>query len=181
MEKRGLLMPAFLCLPEVNEILKSLNHPMQILPATKSDLSSIIPLWKKFMDDSAVWEETFQPSPDWEQHITSHLEKLLENERAQVLVAKEEDLIVGYAIIQITNNVPVFKQFDRGFITDLCVQENHRNKGIGKKMLQEIFAWFKSKGINRVELMALENNVLGRKFWKRMRFEEYMHRMYTRI
>ncbi len=154
---------------------------MEILCAIKSDIPSIIPIWKKLMDDSSAWEETFEPNPDWEQHITSHLEKLLENERAQILIAKEKDVIIAYAIIQITNNIPVFKQFDRGYITDLCVQENHRSKGIGEKLLKEIFAWFKSKGITRVELTALEKNVLGRKFWKRMKFEEYMHRMYTRI
>lgn len=152
---------------------------MQIIPATKSDIPAILPLWKKLMEDGG--DETFQLNKDWKKHITAHIGKLLENDRAKILVAKERDVIIGYAIINIINNIPSFKQLDRGFITDLCVHEDHRSKGIGEKMLKEIFAWFKSKGIERVELFALEKNARGRKFWKRVGFEDYMHRMVVKI
>lgn len=104
---------------------------MQIQEATKNDIPGILPLWKNLMDMSG--DITFKPSTKWKKHITAHLEKLLIDERAKIFVAKEHGHIIGYAILQITNNVPVFKQFDRGFITDLCVQEDYRNQVSVKK------------------------------------------------
>lgn len=156
-------------------------NEIKIPPATKNDIPAILPIWKKLMDEGGTQDETFGTSKDWKKHITAHLEKLLKDERARILVVKKGKKIIGYAILQITNNVPVFKQFDRGFITDLCIHEDYRRQGIGEKLLLEAFAWYRSLGIKRVELAALEKNVLGRKFWKHMGFQDFIHKMYIRI
>lgn len=47
----------------------------------------------------------------------------------------------------------------------VCVSENFRKKGIATKMAEAALNALKKEGINKVNLMAFENNVMGNRFW----------------
>ena len=60
----------------------------------------------------------------------------------------------------------------RGYIYHTAVAENHRQKGIGRKMVDRVIDALKKEGINKVALVVYENNSLGNSFWQELGFEK---------
>ena len=60
------------------------------------------------------------------------LQRLLKNPDRPILAAEEDGKMVGYAfcILQVTKNDPVLCDRRVLYIDDLCVDENHRGRGI---------------------------------------------------
>ena len=50
----------------------------------------------------------------------------------------------------------------------VCVSEEYRMHGIGKKMVQFCCEQLKKEGINKVNLLAFITNEVGNKFWQKM-------------
>ena len=48
----------------------------------------------------------------------------------------------------------------------MCVDVNHRMKGIGKAMVVFTMEALKKEGINKVSLIAFTQNDIGNAFWK---------------
>lgn len=56
----------------------------------------------------------------------------------------------------------------RGCLYHVCVSENHRRHGIGKKMVVHCMEKLKNEGINKVSLIAFTQNDIGNAFWNCM-------------
>ncbi|TET46362.1 GNAT family N-acetyltransferase [candidate division TA06 bacterium] len=55
----------------------------------------------------------------------------------------------------------MFELQSYGEIIDVAVKSTHRRKGIGTKMVSRIYEWFKSRGVNRIELRVAEGNEIS--------------------
>ncbi|MGZ7070590.1 MAG: GNAT family N-acetyltransferase, partial [Methanobacterium sp.] len=60
-----------------------------------------------------------------------------------------------------------------GLILELSVTQEHRNKGIGEKLLAEIEKYFKNKDILRTECMVSCFNEVSRGFWSKNGYKPY--------
>lgn len=56
----------------------------------------------------------------------------------------------------------------RGCLYHVCVHENYRKHGIGKRMVEACLAALKKEQISRVNLIAFRNNEIGNQFWNGM-------------
>jgi ribosomal protein S18 acetylase RimI-like enzyme len=54
----------------------------------------------------------------------------------------------------------------RGHIYHLMVKQEHRKKGLGKKLLEKTEKALKKEGIRKIILVAFKKNKAGNKFWK---------------
>jgi ribosomal protein S18 acetylase RimI-like enzyme len=54
----------------------------------------------------------------------------------------------------------------RGHIYHLTVKDEHRKKGLGKKLLDKVERSLKKEGIRKVFLVAFKTNKIGNKFWE---------------
>lgn len=93
----------------------------------------------------------------------------------QILVAVVDGDVVAYSISRIGKYPPVFELQSYGEIIDVAVRSSHRRNGIGTEILGKIYEWFKSRGMNRVELRVAAKNQIGYSFWKKHGFEDYIH------
>ena len=59
-----------------------------------------------------------------------------------------------------------------GYIADLFVIEEYRRKGVGSELVEQAMGWFKSMGLNAVELYVLGENEPGCGFWKSKGFSD---------
>ena len=59
----------------------------------------------------------------------------------------------------------------RGLIYHLMVKPEYRNKGVGKKLLENVEKRFKKDGIRRIYLLVIKKNKIGNKFWGNNEYE----------
>jgi ribosomal protein S18 acetylase RimI-like enzyme len=83
----------------------------------------------------------------------------LEKNKNTCFVAETDNEIVG--------TIMAGNDGRRGHIYHLTVKEGHRNKGIGKKLLEKVEAALKKEGIRKIFLVAFTENKKGNEFWEK--------------
>ncbi|MEM2178692.1 MAG: ribosomal protein S18-alanine N-acetyltransferase [Candidatus Methanomethylicaceae archaeon] len=80
------------------------------------------------------------------------------------LIAKINDHIVGYIIGIIEKNI--------GTIVSIAVKKDYRKKGIGKKLLDSIIEYFKSRNVSLVNLQVRIDNYEAISFYEKNGFKK---------
>jgi ribosomal protein S18 acetylase RimI-like enzyme len=151
---------------------------MRILPAAESHIPEIVEIWKEFMDYHSDIDPYFARNEEGHSKFEEWLKELMKSDTALVLVALDRGMVLAYSLSQINQRPPLFDKVDYGYIYDLAVKSEYRRKGIGEKMVDEILGWFKSRWIDRIELMVLSKNHAAFSFWNKQGFEVFLNRMY---
>lgn len=97
------------------------------------------------------------------------LEALLQEENRPVLVAVEEENVLGYAfcIRKGVKDHPVLADQEELYVDDLCVEENLRGKGVGTKLYEAVVALAKELGVCRVTLNVWAFNEKALAFYEK--------------
>ncbi len=154
---------------------------VEIIKAEEKRLPEILDVWKEFMDFHGDLNPLFIRREDGHLNFERYLLEKMNSDDALVLVAIEDEHVVGYSLAMIANYPPVFKVEKYGMISDMAITQKHRRKGIGEKLLQKNIDWFRSKQIYRVELNVAVNNPVGYPFWQKQGFRAYLHRLHLDI
>lgn len=152
---------------------------IELVHAEERHLSAIGKLWWEFMlfhRDIDAWFTPREGSiPSF---LENHVKRFMSSDKGLVLIAMENEEVVGYSLSEVQGPSPAMKQEKWGYIDQMAVTERYRRRGIGEKMLGEIMAWFKSKGVDRVELELTARNFVSYNFWHKHGFKDYTHRLY---
>jgi GNAT superfamily N-acetyltransferase len=89
------------------------------------------------------------------------------DDRGAVLVADDNDTIVGFATVYLDIVSVRFGQ--RAWVEDLAVAPNRRSSGIGKALLDAAKSWARDHGAARLELESGPARVDAHRFYKRER------------
>ncbi|MEM2546825.1 MAG: ribosomal protein S18-alanine N-acetyltransferase [Candidatus Bathyarchaeia archaeon] len=94
--------------------------------------------------------------------------QLLQCNNTISLVAKEDGKIVGFVIgmLSVGDNVTV------GHVLTIDVSINHRRKGVGIKLLQEIEKIFKNKQAGLCRLEVREDNVAALNLYRKLGYKK---------
>jgi|GEM_PF-4585317 len=98
------------------------------------------------------------------------LEWILADDHA-LFVVKDGETAVGYLLAEITLFPMEYEMRKRGLIAGLYVERRFRREGLGRKMLQQAYAWFDKHGVTIIELVDRYGNDVGRSFWASEGFE----------
>ena len=152
---------------------------MKVVRAEEHHIPDIGRLWGEFMlfhgDIEPWWAPREGSIPGFQER---HVGRFMQSENSLVLVALENGKVIGYSLAEVRGPSPGTKQDKWGFIDSLAVTAGYRRKGVGQKMLSEILAWFKLKGVDRIELDVSAKNAVGYSFWRKHGFKDYAHRLY---
>ncbi len=105
------------------------------------------------------------------------IKSMIISKDSDYILAIDDERIVGYALIE--ERVSPYKEYDSfvedhyAFIYEIVVLPEYRNKGYGKKIIDEAVKWAKSKKLTSIELNALSNNYSARAFYERIGFKEF--------
>ena len=154
---------------------------MEIIPATDGHVPQIVALWKEFENYHGTLDPYFSTRADGHIIFEKHVKERIESEDALVLVALDGDKVVGASHARIDKYPPVYKNETYGYVGFMAVKDNCQRQGVGEQMLSEIFKWFKSRGIHRVELRVRVKNELGYSFWKKHGFRDYEHSLFKEL
>jgi ribosomal protein S18 acetylase RimI-like enzyme len=151
-----------------------MSDSVQIRAATLSDVLSIVALWKEFMDFHAACDKTFRRAGAGHVHFESLVRKRIESPTEIVLVADSESEVVGYCVCELRERNEVYQDRRHGVIQALAVTANCRRIGIGSKLLAGARAWFRAKGVTRLEVPVASRNDMAKAFWHKHGFECYL-------
>lgn len=155
---------------------------IEIVKAEERHFSELSEVWKEFMDFHNRIDPYLMRKEDGHIIFINYIRELVAKpEENLLLVALDGGHVVGYSLSTVAKRAPVFEQQVYGLISDMAVAGSHRRKGVGEKMLAEIFEWFRGKGIKRVELSVVHGNPVGGHFWKKQGFKDYLRRVYRDI
>ena len=143
-----------------------------IREANREDESSIIDLWEEMMDFHIKRSDLYEMKPDARNIYTDYLNGVLKSHEYIVLVYVTQNKVNGYLMAAESEDPPVYKG-TAGIILEICVAEEHRNKGVGEELLAEIEKWFLSKSITRVECMVSDFNEISKSFWFKNGYNPY--------
>lgn len=99
------------------------------------------------LDDVYIIETECFSHP-WSKHS---LEEELNNETSLFLVAKEENEVIGYIGMSIV--------IDEGYIFNVAVRENHRNKGVATALINELVTYGKKNNFSFITLEVRESKL----------------------
>ena len=140
-----------------------------IRKAEKKDIKRLLELLSQVLEIHAdIRPDIFVPGTT--KYSSEELEAILENEKTPVFVAEEDGEVAGYAFCAIREpsgkeNLVPHRTF---FITDLCVDEKKRGRGIGESLFRFVKEEAGRLGCDVVALAVWEGNGPARRFYDRM-------------
>ena len=152
-----------------------------IRSATTEDTSTIVELWKEFMDFHCVRERFFSRLEDAPEQYGEFIRENISSANWLVLVATEEEKLVDYCMATIMQYASFFGARQYGFVEDLAVTGNYRGQGVGKQLFLRSADWFRSQGVTRIELRVASTNEVSQAFWQRLGFTDFIVRMVKEI
>jgi GNAT superfamily N-acetyltransferase len=162
---------------------------MIIEEAKIEDVPRIVQLWLEFMKehDEIIIKENSELSEceikdgnmgeKYREFLISHIE----SKDGAVFIAKENNEIVGYCLIFIKDEIPIYKNKKIGCASDLYVKKNFRNQGISSKLGDKSIKWFKEKRIKFVSAPMYPDNRFAHSIFKKWGFFDYKVEMRKKV
>ncbi|HEX2948880.1 MAG TPA: GNAT family N-acetyltransferase [Armatimonadota bacterium] len=149
--------------------------------ATRKDLESIGDLWVELMSFHSRLDQRFGIPPQGRSNYIRHTYQAIRDHNYAVLVAENQDQILGYVIGYIAQNPPIFPQPQYGFIADICVTHHARRQGVGESLVKTLRDWFRMRGMDSVQLNVAHHNPVSQAFWRKMGCTDYIDHMWMRL
>lgn len=145
-----------------------------IRKAAPDDLNAIGTLWREFMDFHRDRDPHFARTADGHERFKEFISGHMASENSCVLVAEQDENIVGYCLATLALYPPVFENRDFGTVFDLAVTERYRRTGIGERLYRMTERWFAERNVHRIEIRVVESNETSTAFWGKMGFNPYV-------
>ncbi len=102
--------------------------------------------------------------------IGKNLEELLADENHLILIAEVDKEVVGFIHGQVQQRLTHLPTVI-GSLATVFVNEGFRRRGIGSRLINEIYKFFRTKKVEDVYLRYVVGNREGVKFWETLGFE----------
>jgi aminoglycoside 6'-N-acetyltransferase I len=134
----------------------------------EDDLKTLVQLSRDFFYEYESYHPYFFKIDKIEvADITGYFARFIGNDDRKAFVAVEGGSIIGYIAVLIQEQASYWMVKKVGHISGLMVQNDHRRKGVGKKLLQAAVEYFKVKGIGQYTLFTSVNNKNGIEFYEK--------------
>ncbi|MEM4230824.1 MAG: GNAT family N-acetyltransferase [Candidatus Pacearchaeota archaeon] len=143
---------------------------MEIRKATLKDLKDILAL--------SIQEERYFKRKEKEdiyamkdkKSIAQLIKEKLTNKDKIIFIAVKDSKTIGFLFGGIWKT-PAYEIAKKGVLDDVFVIKEHRNQGIGTKLIKMFFEWLKEKNVKYCLLYVSRNNKEGLKLYQKLGFE----------
>ncbi|MBQ9324176.1 MAG: GNAT family N-acetyltransferase [Clostridia bacterium] len=150
--------------------------------AKESDLASVNVIRRQVHALHASGEpDIFHPGfPD---AIRDHIQTIFRDPNQRIVVAEQEGVLCGYAILHAITKPETAFSFARNYldIDELGIDEAFRRRGIASEMLSFIKDFAKEQGFHRLELNMWEFNETALAFYEAAGFRTYRRYMEMKV
>ena len=153
---------------------------MNIRLAKVNDIENIINLQVQ------TFEIHLKARPDWFKETPlnfDYIKNMIEAKDGDIFIAEENNKIIGYCIIYIRKykDHAIFEDMENIEIDEMCIDENYRKKGIGKKLFDQVKIYGKGINAGSIELQVWDFNKDAIKFYEKMGMKTRIKRMELKI
>ncbi|MDQ3194188.1 MAG: GNAT family N-acetyltransferase [Bacteroidota bacterium] len=103
-------------------------------------------------------KEYYEPSDNSRQEFKDYIAKRITDENFNILIAESSGKITGYVMGWIDLRPPIYKIRNVGYLSNIFVNSDQRNSGIGKELYNEMEKWFLSKNVDYIEIKSDARN-----------------------
>ena len=153
---------------------------MHVEEVKEKHIPQILEIWIDLMDYHKDIDSFFSRRSDGHINYEKFIHECMQSDKSTVLVAIENETVVGVVHGCIEKHPPVFEIEEYGLIHFMAVKEEFRRKKIAHELVKKLIEWFHSKNISRIELHCSVKNSVGHNFWKSQGFDEYTYLMYLK-
>ena len=125
------------------------------------------------MTNSKLLNELYENKIEYSEFSKKYKDSL-ENNNFYEIVAIEKNKVVGVLISRVINMLA--KKKNILFIDDLIVNENCRNTGIGKLLIQTATTYAISRDCGALELTSMIQNINAHRFYENNGFEKRQYK-----
>ena len=109
--------------------------------------------------------------------ITNYFENKYQNEDNILLIAKQEENVIGYAYCKI-NELPGGPVISKVTLLDgIFVEEKYRKQKIATKLINECKNWSTKIGATYFEIKVTKENINALKLYEQIGFKDFEHKM----
>jgi len=113
-----------------------------------------------------IWHITDQGK----QKVPDQVDEMLSNQDGLVLIAEHDNRPIGFAYGSVTSRED-YTPATVGFINLIYINEGHRRKGTGTRMVRRLTEFFKAHGAEEANLNYIKGNTQGENFYRKLGFE----------
>lgn len=143
---------------------------MSIRKATINDLKSLQSLNQELGEYNASIDKFAQADWGKTEEARQHYEHAIEDPDALCIVSEENGNLAGYLTGELLPDA-ASRPGKRAELVNMVVLENHRNQGIGPKLIEEFLNWSRGKGADRIMVNVYAVNEGAIKLYERYGFK----------
>lgn len=111
---------------------------------------------------------------DHQRAVLPWFKEALNNPEAIVYIAEMDGNVVGFTVGKLARPFVVSTTISQiGHIEVCWVDPHHRGTGLSRLLITKLESWFKSHGIEYVDIYYLESNEEAKQVWSRLGFEPF--------
>jgi len=109
------------------------------------------------------------------------LEKLMHSEDSALLVAQNEDELIGSGYARIQSAKPYLAHDRYGYLGFMYVKPEFRGQGVITKIIDALKSWCLEKGITEIRLEVYEDNLPAIHAYQKSGFEKHLVEMRMKL
>jgi len=142
--------------------------------ATLSDLEKIKELnHKLFIKEHRDFDNTLDCDWSFTDRATDYFSGRIEGKNGCAFVAEVEGEVVGYLVGGLGRNPTRQLNGSLGELENIFVEEDFRDQGLGKKLVEAFDRWCQDNQVTRVKVVVSAGNTKGLSFYKREGFFDW--------
>jgi ribosomal protein S18 acetylase RimI-like enzyme len=141
--------------------------------AVKDDFNSLKEIKLLSKKEELKYSESIKPIDENKEDYFRYLKKDLKYINRGLFMALSGDRVVGMILAQYYSPLPISKYCRKGYISNLFVVKDFREKGIAKKLIEKGLEWLKKNKTKHVSLEIHVDNKAALKIYRKYGFKDY--------
>ncbi|PEJ57906.1 MULTISPECIES: GNAT family N-acetyltransferase [unclassified Bacillus (in: firmicutes)] len=115
--------------------------------------------------------------------MTEFFKSVVDKPEHHFFIVKDVEELIGYAWIEVKDipEGPIKKAFRLGYVHQISINEEKRNKGYGSFLIHKIASFARDHNLSRIELDYWIDNKNARSFYEKLGFVKFREHVYMDV